>query len=97
MKGKKSENIAVQLNELRQELDEIDIKISALLIRRINISESIGKIKKELSLSSYTPEREKDIIKRVTSVADTTELKNHIRNIFQRIIDESRSVQRKIK
>lgn len=86
-----------ELNELRRELDEIDNQISLLLIQRLKISESIGKIKKELALNSYTPERERETLERVTEITDSPQLKLHLRNIFQRIIDQSRAVQRKFK
>lgn len=93
----KPDNTVHELNELRREMDEIDNQISLLLIQRLKISESIGKIKKELALNSYTPERERETLGRVTEIADTPQLKVHLRSIFQRIIDQSRAVQRKFK
>lgn len=93
----KPDNTVRELSELRREMDEIDNQLSMLLIRRLKVSESIGKIKKELDLNSYTPERERETIMRVTEIADSPHLKVHLRIIFQRIIDQSRAVQRKFK
>lgn len=93
----KPDNTVRELSELRREMDEIDNQISLLLIQRLKISESIGKIKKGLALNSYTPERERETLARVTEIADSPQLKVHLRSIFQRIIDQSRAVQRKFK
>lgn len=93
----KPDSTVHDLNEMRRELDEIDNQITLLLIQRLKISESIGKIKKGLNLNSYTPERERETLERVTEITDSPQLKLHLRNIFQRIIDQSRAVQRKFK
>lgn len=90
-------NNDMKLNELRDELDYIDDQIASLILKRLEQSSIIGKIKKEMSVSTYTPVREREILQRIISSVNNDELKIHVKRIFERIIDESRAVQRKIK
>lgn len=87
----------MKLNELRDELDYIDDQIASLILKRLEQSSIIGKIKKEMSVSTYTPVREREILQRIISSVNNDELKIHVKRIFERIIDESRAIQRKIK
>ncbi len=82
------------LQELRQEVDNLDAGIARLLIQRIEISLYIGKIKKLLKLSSYSPEREAEILKNVVNLAGDDLSKKVLKNIYERIIDESRGIQK---
>lgn len=86
-----------QLKILREELDRIDDQIAKLLFKRLEKSALIGKIKKSISINTYTPEREREILIRITDLTLDKEQKIHIKRIFERIIDESRAIQRKIK
>lgn len=86
-----------QLKKLREELDKIDDEIALLILKRLEKSFLIGKIKKSIFLNTYTPERERDILKRIVDSVDDENTKVHLKRIFERIIDESRSIQRKIK
>ncbi len=90
-------NNDMKLNELRDELDYIDDQIAALILKRLEQSSIIGKIKKEMSVNTYTPLREREILERIISSVNSDELKIHVKGIFERIIDESRAIQRKIK
>lgn len=90
-------NNDMKLNELRDELDYIDDQIASLILKRLEQSSIIGKIKKEMSVSTYTPVREREILQRIISSVNNDELKIHVKRIFERIIDESRAIQRKIK
>lgn len=90
-------NYDMKLNELRDQLDHIDDQIAALILKRLEQSSIIGKIKKEMSVNTYTPLREREILERIISSVNSDELKIHVKRIFERIIDESRAIQRKIK
>ena len=82
------------LEELRNEVNDIDADITRLLIRRIKISLYISKVKRHLGLPSYSPEREEKILMNVLSLAPDDLSRRVIRNIYERIIDESRGVQK---
>lgn len=86
-----------ELTNLREELDRIDDEIALLLIKRLEKSYLIGKIKKSISINTYTPEREREILSRIADSVEDQNIKIHLKRIFERIIDESRAIQRKIK
>ncbi len=83
------------LEMLRSEVDELDKEIAELLKERAKKSALIGKIKKHLGLPNYTPQREKEIIKKVMQYADATLSPSALMRIYERIIDEMRAIQKR--
>jgi len=73
------------LDELRQEVDQIDDALIALLSKRFNLAESIADLKQSGSLPIYSPERESEILSRLPS-------EQH-RQVFTVILDVSRAIQ----
>jgi chorismate mutase len=58
------------MNELevwRQKIDEIDLQLVGLLNERTTCAIEIGKVKIALGLDAYSPEREGEVIRNVTS------------------------------
>jgi chorismate mutase len=83
-----------KLEEYRQQIDDVDRRIVALLNERILVVENIGRIKREVGLPVYEPKREDLVFANITG-ANRGPLTTHaVRGIFERIIDESRSIQR---
>lgn len=82
------------LLRLRDEVDKVDKDISGLLIRRIKISLEIGAIKKSLELAAYDAKREKEIGENIEKFSEDLEIKNTLKRIYERIIDESRAIQK---
>lgn len=83
-----------RLAECRKLIDVVDLKILALLNERTRVVEEIGRIKEELSLPIYEPKREDDVFANVTS-HNTGPLKSAaVKRVFERIIDEMRTLQR---
>ena len=90
-----SDNEAVNLlEEIRKEVDALDTGIVRLLLKRIEYSLAIGRIKTLLKKPSYTPSREAKILENVLSLAPDELSRRTIRNIYERIIDESRGIQK---
>ena len=81
------------LERLRKEVDKIDSEISSLLIERINLIIEIGAIKKSLNLPAYDATREREIEKNIC-YDDDSGINKALKNIYERIIDVSRSLQR---
>lgn len=82
------------LDEWRKRIDEIDLQLVKLLNERAHCAEEIGKIKLELGLDAYSPQREEEVMHNVT-VGNPGPLSSYaIRRLFERIIDESRAVER---
>jgi len=85
------------LEELRRDIDRVDEVLVRLLNERARCACEVGKLKKTLGLDVYQPEREKDVIAHVRSIAVEGPLgPDAIARLFERIIDEARSLERRI-
>lgn len=83
-----------EIEKWRKKIDKIDVKIVRLLNKRARYADEIGKIKQELNLPIYSPERETQVIQNVIKhnygpLSDTA-----IKRLYERIIDESRRLER---
>ena len=82
------------LDGWRRRIDEIDRQLVKLLNERSSCAVEIGQIKKKMSLPAWSPEREAEILRHVVK-ANGGPLDNAaIRRLFERIIDEARSLER---
>jgi len=84
------------LEELRQDIDRVDEVLVRLLNERARCVCEIGRLKKELGIEVYQPDREKDVLKHVREVACEGPLgPDAIGRLFERIIDEARRLERR--
>ncbi len=83
-----------EINRWRDRIDEIDSELVKLLNERAQCAEEIGKLKLKLGLDAYSPEREKEVMRNVSSANCGPLSVKAIKRLFERIIDESRSVER---
>jgi chorismate mutase len=83
-----------QLAEYRRRIDEIDVAILHLICRRTEVVEHIGRVKRELNLPIYEPKREEDVFRNVTQNNPGPLSQDAVKRVFERIIDEMRTVQR---
>jgi len=83
-----------ELDPLRHEIDALDEEIVRLLNERANRALRIGLIKRRLGIQVYSPEREEEIF-RLVQMANNGKLSDGaVRRLFERIIDESRRLER---
>jgi len=82
------------LTRLRDAIDRVDEVIVRLLNQRAKYAIEIGELKGVLGLPIYAPEREKDVLLHVERVSDGPLDPATVRRLFERIIDESRRVER---
>jgi len=82
------------LENWRKKIDELDAQLVKLLNDRAKYVEEIGRLKSQLGLGAYSPEREEEIMRYVTESNQGPLPLQAIRRLFERIIDESRSVER---
>src|SRR5438552_18743714 len=86
-----------KLDDLRRDIDRVDEVLVRLLNERARCACEVGKLKKTLGIEVYQPEREKEVIAHVRSVAVEGPLgPDAIARLFERIIDEARSLERRI-
>lgn len=83
-----------RLAECRKEIDVLDVKILRLLNERTRIVEEIGRIKQKLALPIYEPKREDQVFHNVTTHNQGPLGPEAVKRVFERIIDEMRTIQR---
>ncbi|RLD12212.1 chorismate mutase [candidate division KSB1 bacterium] len=88
------ESVEQQLNELRIKIDTIDHEIVKLLNRRAELANKIGEIKRAHGIPVYVPEREEQVIANVRKSNPGPLSGEAISRIYERIIDESRRLER---
>src|SRR5216117_592145 len=85
------------LDDLRKDIDRVDEVLVRLLNERARCVCEIGQMKKEQGLEVYQPEREKQVLEHVRSVASEGPLgAEAIARLFERIIDEARRLERRV-
>ncbi|MBI4876310.1 MAG: chorismate mutase [Acidobacteria bacterium] len=82
------------LAECRDRIDGIDRRILDLLNERTRSVEAIGRAKRELRMPIYEPKREDDVYRNVTENNPGPLPPEAVRRVFERIIDEMRTLQR---
>ena len=82
------------LADCRKCIDAVDLKILALLNERTSIVEEIGRIKQQRGLPIYEPKREDDVFRNVVSNNTGPLPAEAVKRLFERIIDEMRTLQR---
>lgn len=83
-----------ELTRLREAIDRVDEVLVKLLNQRAKYAVEIGELKGLLALPVYVPEREKAVLHHVESASQGPLDGASIRRLFERIIDESRRVER---
>jgi chorismate mutase len=82
------------LGRCRERIDEIDRQILNLLNHRTTIVEEIGRIKQALTMAVYEPKREDQVFANVVAHNHGPLSSEAVRRIFERVIDEMRTVQK---
>jgi chorismate mutase len=83
-----------QVANLRRRIDQIDDQLMKLLNSRSACAVEIGRIKRALGMAVYQPDREKWILDRVEKNNPGPLDSNALRRVFERVIDESRRLER---
>jgi chorismate mutase-like protein len=83
-----------KLDELRVLIDDVDRRIVELLNERTRVVENIGSVKRHSGLPIYEPKREELVFANVIGCNQGPLAPDAVRRIFERIIDEMRTIQR---
>ncbi len=83
-----------KLRDCRNRIDAVDLKLLALLNERTMIVEEIGRIKHDLAMPIYEPKREDEVYSNVLTHNQGPLSGEAVKRVFERIIDEMRTVQR---
>jgi chorismate mutase len=83
-----------EIDALRKRIDVIDAQLLRLVNSRSACAVEIGKVKRALGLPVYSPEREAWILERITRENPGPLDAGGVKRVFERIIDESRRLER---
>ncbi len=82
------------LARCRASIDQVDRRLLELLNQRTSVVEEIGRIKQELRMAVYEPKREDEVFANVLNHNRGPLPPDAVKRIFERIIDEMRTVQK---
>ena len=82
------------IDDSRRKIDEIDRKLVELLNERSRCVVEIGHAKRAAKLPLYQPEREQEILDNAERANRGPLSGRAVRRLFERILDEARSVER---
>jgi chorismate mutase-like protein len=83
------------LKALRESIDEIDRRILELLHRRVELVLQVGELKRQHQAKIYDPERERSVLDALSARTTPPLEAQTVRRVFERIIDESRSIEQR--
>ncbi len=83
-----------KLEQCRFLIDEVDRRIVDLINQRTRVVEEIGRVKREAGLPIYEPKREDQVFANIAGANQGPITQEAIRRVFERIIDEMRTIQR---
>lgn len=78
----------------RERIDILDRAMLEIMNERVKCANVIGAIKKKMGLPVYVPSREEDVLRNVVSGNHGPLSDAAVRRLFERVIDETRSLER---
>lgn len=82
------------LARCRELIDEVDRRLLDLLNERTAVVEEIGRIKQVMHMAIYEPKREDQVFSNVLTHNRGPLPPDAVKRIFERVIDEMRTVQK---
>ena len=82
----------MELNELRNEINQIDEEILRLFLRRMDVAEQVADYKRAHDLPIYQPQREREFLKKAADAAGP-EKGGYARVLFSMLMEMSKSSQ----
>jgi chorismate mutase len=89
-----SAGLLVQMAELRSRIDAIDEDLVRLLSARAHCALQVGRLKEQLGMPVYQPDREREVLEHVQHQNPGPLDDPAIARLFERIIDEARRLER---
>jgi chorismate mutase len=86
--------VRADLDDLRKRIDLLDESLVRLLNARAACALEIGRLKREMGIPIYQPDREKEVLQHVQSLNNGPLDDQVIKRLFERIIDEARHLER---
>ena len=84
----------MDIADWRRQIDEIDRKLVELLSQRAKAAHEIGKLKRNIGMPIYEPDREKAVFENARKVNSGALPDRDLLRIYERIMDVMRQIQR---
>jgi len=81
------------MQRLRQQVDRIDLKMLQLLQQRTKLTGEIGKMKRRHGAVIYVPERERELVARLTRLSQDKLPARAVAALYREILSSSRAAQ----
>ena len=85
----------MDISDWRQKIDELDEQIVRLISQRAAAAKAIGELKRTADLPVYEPHREQDVFNHVRAINQGPLDHTEIVDIYERIVDVMRALQRR--
>jgi chorismate mutase len=86
--------VKADLEDLRKRIDLLDDSLVRLLNARAACALEIGRLKREMGVPIYQPDREAEVLRHVQAANNGPLDQAAIKRLFERIIDEARHLER---
>src|SRR5436309_10558743 len=84
----------MDIADWRKKIDEIDRKLVQLLSERAQAAHEIGKLKRDLGMPIYEPDRERTVFENARKANRGPLSDRDLQRIYERIMDVMRQIQR---
>ena len=84
----------MDIADWRKKIDEIDQQLVAMLNRRAQAAQEIGRLKRQAEMPIYEPDRERIVLAQVQEANRGPLQHRHLIQIYERIMDVMRNVQK---
>jgi len=91
------ETRAKTIEELRDSIDSIDMKILELLNERASVVIEVGHVKSKERKDFYVPDREREVLKRLTAANKGPFPSQALKNVFREIMSASLSLEKPLR
>ena len=84
----------MDITDWRTKIDEIDRKLVELLSQRAHAAHEIGRLKRDLGMPIYEPDRERTVFENARRANKGPLPDRDLQRIYERIMDVMRQIQR---
>jgi chorismate mutase-like protein len=84
----------MDIADWRKKIDELDRKLVELLSERAQAAHEIGKLKKDVDMPIYEPDRERKVFENVRKANKGPLADRELLRIYERVMDVMRQIQK---
>ena len=85
-----------KLKPLRDQIDEIDAQLLALLNERARVAQQVGHVKAETNAPVFRPEREAQVLARIADTNPGPLLSSDLQSIFREVMSACRALENRV-